>query len=138
MPDGKQLISAGVDSTIRIWASSTWKQVGEPLKGHTEVVWMIALNPTGTLLASASREHQVRLWQFSDRRTIAIFKHTHEVCCVTFSTDGKHIFSGGRDKMISKWAVPSLEDGLEDQASDDALRGDILKELAANNAQSTC
>ncbi|KAG2346471.1 hypothetical protein BDR05DRAFT_959376, partial [Suillus weaverae] len=136
-PDGTRLFSAGSanDPTIREWDTSTWMQVGEPCKGHTQYVWMIALNPTGTLLASTSGEHQVRLWRLSDRRTIAIFKHTNEVYCVTFSTDGKHILSGGKDNMISKWAVPSLEDIPEDQASDDALREDTPKEQVADNAQ---
>jgi WD40 repeat protein len=32
------------------------------------------------------------------------------VKCIVFSTDGKHIFSGGDDNKISQWAVP--EDAL--------------------------
>jgi len=119
-PDGKQLVSAGNfgDPTIRIWDSSTWMQAGEPWKGHTDTVYMIAFNPTGTLVASASEDHQVRLWRLSDRRTIAILKHPSGIYCVTFSTDGKYILSGGADRMISKWAVPLKEDILEDKASD--------------------
>ncbi|KAG2153472.1 uncharacterized protein EDB93DRAFT_1248737 [Suillus bovinus] len=134
-PDGKQLVSSGNrrDPTLQIWDSSTWTQVGEPYKGHTDSVHMIALNPTGTLLASASYDHQIRLWRLSDRRAIAIFKYPNEVYCVTFSTDGKHILSGGRDFMISKWTVPFLEDIHEDQPSDDALRKDTLKEQVADN-----
>ncbi|KAG1800323.1 uncharacterized protein HD556DRAFT_1524880 [Suillus plorans] len=118
-PDGKQLISSGNerDPTIRIWDSSTWKQVGEPCKGHAGNVYMIALNSAGTLLASASDDHQ----------------HTNEVFCVTFSADDKHILSGGRDKMMSKWAVPLLEDSLGDQAPDDALREDAPKEQVADS-----
>jgi WD40 repeat protein len=150
-PDGKQLVSGGstLDPTIRIWDSSTWKQVGEPWKGHTGSVMMIALNPTGTLLASASQDHQVRLWRLSDQRTIAILKHTNGVGCVTFSTDGKHILSGGNDKVISKWAVPLPKDILQDHASHasfvhfpslfhliffkDVLREDASKEQVADN-----
>jgi WD40 repeat protein len=118
-PDGKQLISSGSDrdTTIRIWDSSTWEQVGEPWKGHTGEVYIIALNPTGTLLASASGDQQVRLWRLSDQRTIAIFKHTNRVDCVTFSMDGEHILSGGGDHMISKWEVPLPEDILQVNAS---------------------
>jgi WD40 repeat protein len=119
-PDGKQLVSAGSNSdpTIRIWDSSTWMQVGEAWKGHTKSVCMIALNPAGTLLASASKDHQVRLWRLSDRRTITIFKHIDEVYCVTFSMHGEHILGGGRDQIISKWTIPLLEDILKVQASD--------------------
>jgi WD40 repeat protein len=116
--DGKQLVSGGNsrDTSIRIWDTSTWKQVGESWKGHTCHVEMIAFNPTGTLLASASSDYQVRLWRFSDRQTIATFQHPSLVYCVTFSTDGKDILSGGGNNMVSKWAVPLIEDILEDQA----------------------
>ncbi|KAG2039392.1 WD40-repeat-containing domain protein, partial [Suillus americanus] len=86
---------------IRIWDSSSWMQVGEPWRGHGDCVYMIALNSTGTLLASASGDLQVRVWRVSDQRTIAIFKHTDAAAFVTFSKDGKHILSGGIDKMIS-------------------------------------
>jgi WD40 repeat protein len=67
----------------------------------------IAINPAGTLIASASHDNYVRLWQLSDRQTIAIFKHSSPMTCITFSMDGKHILSGGEDMMILEWAVPS-------------------------------
>jgi WD40 repeat protein len=111
-PDGKRLLSAGSnpDPTIRGWDTSTWEQVGSPCRGDTtKGINILAVNPTGTLVASASHDHYVRLWRLSDRRIIASFKHSRTVCCVTFSTDGKHILSGGLDKKISQWAVPSLD-----------------------------
>ncbi|KIK38635.1 hypothetical protein CY34DRAFT_809154 [Suillus luteus UH-Slu-Lm8-n1] len=134
--DGTRLLSAGFspDPVIRVWDSSTWKQVGEPWKGHTGNIYMVALNPTGTLLASACDDNQVRLWRFSDQRTIAIFKHINAAFFVTFSTDGKHVLSGGRDQMISKWAVPLLDDILKDKASNDVLREDTPKGRVADNA----
>ncbi|KAG2335872.1 hypothetical protein BDR05DRAFT_971370 [Suillus weaverae] len=134
MPDSTRLLTGGSnrDPTIREWDTSTWMQVGEPWKGHNGYVNAIALNPTGTLLASCGG-NQVCLLRLSDRRTIAIFKHTNEVLCVTFSTDGKHILSGGYDEIISKWAVPSLEDIPKEQASNDALREDTPKEQVADN-----
>ncbi|KAG2363718.1 hypothetical protein BDR07DRAFT_1403379, partial [Suillus spraguei] len=85
---------------------------------------MIALNPTGTLLASASEDHQVRIWRLSDHQTIAIFTCTDLVYSHS---------SGGRDKMISKWAVPSSEYILKDQPSGHVLPGDTPKEQAADN-----
>ncbi|KAG2069769.1 WD40 repeat-like protein [Suillus decipiens] len=146
-PDGKQLVSSGtdLDPTIRIWdltytricgSLSTWiMQVGEPYKCHTRLISMIALSPTGTLLASASYDHQVYIWRLSDRRIISIFKHTSNVCCVTFSADGRHILSGGFDNVISKWAVPVLEDVLKDQPSDGVSPEDSPKEQVADDAQ---
>ncbi|KAG2339568.1 hypothetical protein BDR05DRAFT_1003235 [Suillus weaverae] len=107
-PDGTRLLTGGdaFDPTIREWDVLTWQQVGDPWTGHSDFINAIAVNPAGTLVASASSDNHVRLWQLSDRRTVAIFKHSCRTKCVTFSIDGKHILSGGGDKMISEWAVP--------------------------------
>jgi WD40 repeat protein len=103
--DGTHLHSAG-DHTIQEWDAFTWKQVGHPWKGHTNRIHAIAIHPAGTLLASASSDKHVRLWRLSDRQTIAIFEHLSPVQSVTFSSDGKHILSGGSDEKVSEWTVP--------------------------------
>jgi len=107
-PDGTRLLSGGdnEDPTIREWDTLTWEQVGHPWKGHTGRINAIAIHPAGTLVASASQDHHVRLWRLSDRQTIAIFKHSSLLLSVTFSPDSKHILSGGCDQKISEWAVP--------------------------------
>jgi WD40 repeat protein len=107
-PDGTGLLSSGnyEDPTIREWDASTWEQVGYAWAGHTNDINVIAIHPSGTLVASASDDNQVRLWCLSDQRTVSIFQHSDRVCCVTFSTDGKHVLSGGDDEKISEWAVP--------------------------------
>ena len=106
-PDGTCLLSGGSksDPTIREWDTSTWKQVGDPWSGHTRFISALAVDPTGTLLASASHDRHVRLWRISDRRNIAVFRHSHQFSCVTFSVDGKYILCGGEDG-ITEWGVP--------------------------------
>jgi WD40 repeat protein len=126
-PNGTHILSSdlGNDCTIREWDSLTWQRVGEPWEGHSLGIRAIALNTNGTLVASASVDNHVRLWRLSDKQTIAIFKHSGEVHCVTFSTDGRHILSGGADEKISKWQVP-----------EDALPQDGPKERAKQQVHS--
>ncbi|OJA08356.1 hypothetical protein AZE42_07424 [Rhizopogon vesiculosus] len=117
-PDGKRLLSGDRGgTTIREWDSSCLKQVGEIWKGDTGNTWCFAVNCNGTIVASPTTENRVRLWQLSDRRTIAIFQHSDFPCCITFSTDGRHILTGGKDKKISKWKVP--EHAWPDNASNE-------------------
>jgi len=107
-PDGTRLLSGGNDHspTIREWDTLAWEQVGHPWEGHTQAIYAIDIHPAGTLVASASPDNHVRLWRLSDQRTIAIFEHSSRLRSVTFSSDGKHILSGGNDKKISEWAAP--------------------------------
>ncbi|KAG0703993.1 hypothetical protein DFH29DRAFT_404756 [Suillus ampliporus] len=110
-PNGTRLLTGGSDNdpTIREWDTSTWQQIGDPWTGHTSHINGIAIHPASTLVASASTDNHVRLWRLSDRRTIAIFQPSlYSALCVTFSVDGKYILSGGRDMMVSQWAVPKL------------------------------
>ncbi|KAG0700213.1 hypothetical protein DFH29DRAFT_1056384 [Suillus ampliporus] len=125
-PDGTRLFSAGdeKDPTIREWDASTWKQLGDPWMGHTNHINAIAVHPAGTHIASASYDNHVRLWRLSDRQTIAIFQHSNVAGCATFSRDGKYIFSGGRDNMISEWKAP------KDASPEKALKKPTLKVLS--------
>jgi WD40 repeat protein len=108
-PDGTRLLSGGdnKDPTIREWDPLTWQQVGLPWDGHTGSIYAMAINPAGTLAASASHDKHVRVWRLSDQQTIAIFQHSYPLYSVTFLVDGRHILSGGRDNKISEWEVPT-------------------------------
>jgi WD40 repeat protein len=108
-PDGTRLLSAGdsYDPTIREWDSSTWRQVGHPWEGHVEDITSLAMNASGTVVASASIDNYICIWQLP--LLPVSLKHTSSVQCVAFSMDGKHILSGGSDNKISEWAVSGKE-----------------------------
>src|SRR5258707_14861727 len=46
-PDGWHIVSGSDDKAIRIWDAETGAAVGEPLEGHTNMVWSIAYSPDG-------------------------------------------------------------------------------------------
>ena len=63
-PDGKRIISASGDETIRTWDAQTGKQIGDPLKGHTWPVCSAAFSPDGKHIVSASYDKTIRIWDF--------------------------------------------------------------------------
>jgi hypothetical protein len=65
-PGRKILASAGVDSTVRLWNTTTG-QLKDTLRGHVQEVRCVAFSPDGTILASGGGDGTVRLWDESDR-----------------------------------------------------------------------
>ena len=72
-PDGKFLATAGFDNTVRLWSSSSLKEI-RSLEGHTRLVLTAAFAPDGRRLASGGLDNSVRIWDLpaaAPERTLA-------------------------------------------------------------------
>jgi WD40 repeat protein len=59
--------------TIYEFDGSTLETVGTPFQGHTEAVTRLALSFRGALLASASIDNTIKLWDYESRQLLASF-----------------------------------------------------------------
>jgi WD40 repeat protein len=61
------------------------------LKGHRNRVFAVAFSPDGMLIATASKDHDARIWDANTGETIEILQHNSEVRDVEFSPDGRWV-----------------------------------------------
>jgi WD40 repeat protein len=78
------------------------------LTGHSGVVRRVTFSPDGNLLASASWDQTIRLWDTSDPNNPQpvgqpLRGHTGIVTSVAFSPDGKTLASSSVDKTVRLW-----------------------------------
>ncbi|TEU17353.1 MAG: MerR family transcriptional regulator [Anaerolineales bacterium] len=78
------------------------------LTQHSYDVLGLALNPEGEVLASASSDQTIRLWDVETGARLKILRgHTGEITGVTFLLDGCLLASSSRDNSVRLWGAPS-------------------------------
>ena len=64
----------------------------------------MAFSPDGRLIASASADHTVKLWDAATWAEVRTLRgHADAVRAVAFSPDGRRLASGGDDKTVKLW-----------------------------------
>jgi WD40 repeat protein len=103
----RQIISGGQDKTVKIWELDTGKHLRDLgnffLKGHSDRVNSIAISPDNIILASASEDRTVKVWDLVTYGRVYQLNHRGAVHCVTISPDNQFLASGCSNHEICIW-----------------------------------
>ncbi len=81
---------------------------------HTGVISSLAVSPNGQLLATASLDHSVRLWDLRRQKRVAIRQgHLAEVGAVAFAPDGATVVTCDRLGAVFMWDLRAKTESEE-------------------------
>lgn len=116
-PKGNILASGSSDKLVRLWDVNDVNQDvnkdvnnSQPIvtfSGHTDIVYSVAFNSQGTILASGSADCKIKLWNVKTRKCVNLLGHENHVRSVAFSYQSQNLASGSRDCSVKLWDISS-------------------------------
>jgi WD40 repeat protein len=110
-PDGRRLVSASRDKTLRVWDLHSGEGLAV-LRGHDREVRDCVVMPDGRRVVSASADATLRIWDIETGEVLATLAgHKARVLACAVSADGRRIVSASSDRTLRVWD-PAKRDAL--------------------------
>jgi WD40 repeat protein len=112
------------------------------LSGHTGRLYGLAFSFDGKILASASSEGTVKLWDVGSGKEMAtLHGHTGSIWSVSFTADGKALTTSGSDNTIRLWDLATFKEQAVLQGHGGTVYSAVIhpqgKLLASGSSDST-
>ena len=112
------LVSGSDDHTLFLWPPQTAGQEKEHppkkplarLTGHQKTVNHVCFSPDGRMIASASFDNSIKLWDARTGKFIANLRgHVAAVYRVAWSSDSRMLVSASRDSTLKLWNLETFK-----------------------------
>lgn len=104
-PDGQYILTAALDSTLRLWEVRTGREI-RTFSGHTGPVTDVVFLSDGRRVASASMDATVRIWDTETGKELrTLTGHTDWVNRLALAPDGRLLASASGDESVRIWDV---------------------------------
>lgn len=117
-PDGKKVLTGGVDGTARLWNAETGEPLGKTIR-HGAPIWVVKFHPDGQSVLTGGEDGVARLWNpWSGESIGKPMRHGLEeetdsepseqdlevgILAAAFSPDGEKVVTGSQDKTARLW-----------------------------------
>jgi len=104
---GQELLVSGSDDfTLFLWKPTCDKKPIIRMSGHQQPINHLMFSPDGSLIASASFDKSIRLWNGTTGKFICAFRgHVQAVYQCCWSADSRLLCSASKDSTIKVWDV---------------------------------
>jgi WD40 repeat protein len=103
-PDGSLLLTSSSDYTARLWSVPDLK-LRAVLSDHKDDVEMSVFHPSRELVATASRDHLVRVHDFTGALVARFEGHTADVISVAWLGDSDELLTSSDDGTVKRWSL---------------------------------
>lgn len=116
-PDGQYLVTGSVDGFVEVWEymsraklnTNLQYQAEDRIMMHESPVLCISFNKTSEVLASASEDAVIKIWNIKTGECIRKIDSAHSkaISCISFSDDSSQILSASHDASIRIYGLQS-------------------------------
>ena len=114
-PDGKLLISGGIDNAVRLWDVRKRREIftAEPDKKGMKyaAIDSVAFSPDGKTIASAGTHREIQLWSVAEHKLIETLDIGEWINALDFSPDGRFLAAAVTTKAkVRIWDMKTREE----------------------------
>ncbi|MEU2779832.1 WD40 repeat domain-containing protein, partial [Streptomyces sp. NPDC007162] len=103
-PDGTRLITSSSDYTARLWSVPDLRLLAV-FNDQEDDVEMSVFHPTKELVATASRDHRVRVYDFGGRLMHRFSGHSADVISVEWARTADELITSSDDGTVKRWSL---------------------------------
>ncbi|XP_063968015.1 notchless protein homolog 1-like isoform X1 [Lytechinus pictus] len=104
----ERLVTGSDDFTLFLWQPEKEKTSVARMTGHMQLINDVAFSPDTRLVASASFDKSIKLWNGHTGKFITTLRgHVSKVYQVSWSSDSRLLCSGSSDSTLKVWDVAS-------------------------------
>ncbi|MCR9096681.1 MAG: NB-ARC domain-containing protein [bacterium] len=121
-PAGDKILVGGANGTIRVSRIETG-EICDELMGHTREVTSIAVDASGRLAVSGSRDETIRVWDLDQGATTHTIREGYGVNAIALDPNGQFVLSASQSRVIRMWDLPDDSRGRTDVGVGDSRVG---------------